>query len=76
LPASIAIRNPHVAALFCDPEERTHDELAEALRAALPEAERLLDRIAGDARREATENAADARGLITLVDYTRGLSRR
>lgn len=76
LPASIAIRNPHVAALFCDLEQRTHDELAEALRSALPEAERLLDRIAGEARREATENAADARGLITLVDYTRDLSRR
>ena len=76
LPASIAIRNPRVAALFCDSAERTRDELAAALQAALPEAERMLDKIAAQARREANENAADARGLITLVDYTRSLSRR
>jgi geranylgeranyl pyrophosphate synthase len=76
LPASIAIRNPTVAALFCDPAERTRKELAAALQAALPEAERLLDGIAAEARREATEHARDAGGLITLVDYTRSLSRR
>lgn len=76
LPASIAIRNPTVAAMFCDPAERTRTELAAALQAALPEAERLLDGIAAEARREAREHARDARGLITLVDYTRSLSRR
>lgn len=75
LPASIAIRNPAVAALFCDPAERTRQALAEALQAALPEAERVLDKIAAEARKEAIENAAKASGLITLVDYTRSLSQ-
>jgi len=75
LPASIAIRNPAVASLFCDPAERVQQKLAEALQAALPEAERVLDKIATAARKEAAENAADARGLLTLVDYTRTLSQ-
>jgi geranylgeranyl diphosphate synthase, type I len=76
LPASIAIRNPDVSALFCNPTERAGKELAAAFQAALPEAERWLDKIAAEARRDATENARDPRGLITLVDYTRSLSRR
>jgi geranylgeranyl pyrophosphate synthase len=76
LPAAIAIRNPEIAALFCNAEEGTSYELAAALQAALPEAERLLDSIATEARREAIENARDPSGLITLVEHTRGLSRR
>ena len=76
LPAAIAIRNPEVSKIFCQPGEATNDELAAALQAALPEAERILDSIAADARREATENARDATGLITLVEHTRALSRR
>jgi len=76
LPAAIAIQNPNTAAIFCDPDERRRDELAAALHAALPEAEHLLDDIADQACREATDNAQYPRGLLALVDYTRGLSRR
>jgi geranylgeranyl pyrophosphate synthase len=76
LPASIAIRNPDVASLFCHPTEANRRELAAALQAALPEAERLLDAIAAEARREAAGNAQDPTDLITLVDHTRSLSRR
>jgi geranylgeranyl pyrophosphate synthase len=76
LPASIAIRNPEISALFCNPTEQARKRLSAAFRAALPEAERWLDRIAAEARREAEENAPHPDGLITLVDYTRSLSRR
>jgi geranylgeranyl pyrophosphate synthase len=76
LPASIAIRNPEISALFCNPTERVHKQLSAAFQEALPEAERLLDSIAAEARREARENAQDPRSVITLVDYTRSLSRR
>jgi geranylgeranyl pyrophosphate synthase len=76
LPASIAIRNPEVSALFCNPTERDRQKLAGALRAALPEAEQWLDGIAANARREAREHTGDPRGLLTLVDHTRSLSAR
>ncbi len=76
LPASIAIRDPHVSALFRNPTKQTHERLSAALQSAIPEAERWLDRIAAEARREANENAKHPEGLITLVDYTRGLSSR
>jgi geranylgeranyl pyrophosphate synthase len=76
LPASIAIRNPSIAALFAEPAGRGQQELVAAFQAALPEAERLLDGIAAEARHEAVKNAEDPGDLITLVDYTRNLSRR
>jgi len=76
LPAAIAIRNPETAAIFCNPDQRKREELAAAFQAALPEAEQFLDEIAAEACREATKNAPYPRGLVTLVDYTRGLSRR
>ena len=76
LPASIAIRDPRVSAIFCDPDARDRAALAPAFLAALPEAERLLDQIADEARREATRHADRADQLIMLVDYTRGLSQR
>ena len=76
LPASIAIRDPRVSAIFCDPDARDRKLLAPAFQAALPEAERLLDQIADEARREATKHADRASQLIMLVDYTRGLSQR
>jgi geranylgeranyl pyrophosphate synthase len=76
LPAAIAIRNPEIAAVFCAPDQRKREELAAALQAALPEAERILDEIAADACREATHNASYPQVLLALVDYTRGLSRR
>jgi geranylgeranyl pyrophosphate synthase len=76
LPAAIAIRNPDTAAIFCNSDERKREGLAAAFQAALPEAEQILDEIAAEAFREATRNAPYPRGLLTLVDYTRGLSRR
>jgi geranylgeranyl pyrophosphate synthase len=76
LPAAIAIRNPKTATMFCNPDQRKREELGVALQAALPEAEQFLDELAAQACREATKNALHPRGLITLVDYTRGLSRR
>lgn len=76
LPASIAIRDPNVAELFCDPTQRSSKELTAALQAALPEAERLLDKIAEEARHEAAANARDPRHLFTLINHTRALSRR
>ena len=53
LPASIAIRDPAVSRAFCDPSERGDQTLAAAFKAALPEAERWLDYIAAEAKREA-----------------------
>ncbi len=76
LPAAIAIRDPDVSALFCDPTKRATDKLAAAFQAALPEAERYLDKIAGEARDEARRHAQDPHALFTLIDYTRSLSRR
>jgi geranylgeranyl pyrophosphate synthase len=76
LPASIAIRNPEIAALFLNPTDEAYKQLAAAFRAALPEAERRLDDIASQAQREAIENAREPRDLLTLIDYTRGLSER
>jgi geranylgeranyl pyrophosphate synthase len=76
LPAAIAIRDPQVSAMFCEGSEEVRSELAEALQAALPEAERILDDIAAEARREAIKNARDATGLITLIEHTRALSNR
>ena len=76
LPAAIAIRDPKTCEIFCDPDQRGREELAAAFQAALPEAEQILDQIAAEARREATNNASYPQVLIALVDYTRGLSRR
>jgi geranylgeranyl pyrophosphate synthase len=76
LPAAIAIRNPETAVIFCNPDQRKREELAAAFQAALPEAEQFLDEIAAEACREATSNAPYPHGLLALVDYTRGLSRR
>jgi geranylgeranyl pyrophosphate synthase len=76
LPASIAIRDPSVARLFCDPGKRGHAELAAAFRAVLPEAERRLDDIAREAKLEAERFADDPSDLIRLVEFTRKLSKR
>jgi geranylgeranyl pyrophosphate synthase len=76
LPASIAIRNAEIATLFRNPTDKARKQLAAAFQAALPEAERQLDKIAAQAQREAIDNAQDPRDLLTLVNYTRGLSER
>lgn len=76
LPAAIAIRDPAVSARFqrCGEEDLPH--LAAAFRAALPEAEDELDRIAADACAEAERHARDPRPLVALVRETRALSSR
>jgi len=78
LPASLAIRDPAIAALFCKPEPST-DELAvisAAMTAQLPAAEARLDEIATEAKWEAHFHSADPTSLLALVDHTRELSRR
>ena len=78
LPASLAIRDPHIRALFCKPDP-TPGELAEislAMRAQLPAAEDRLDALAAEAKWEARKHTADPSTLMALVDYTRELSLR
>jgi geranylgeranyl pyrophosphate synthase len=78
LPASLAIKDPVIAELFCKPV-RSADELAQisaALRAAVPAAEERLDQLAAEAKWEAHLRAANPAPLYALVDHTRELSRR
>lgn len=78
LPAALAIRDARVASLFTNsnPSDDDLGEIARTFRATLPEAERYLDTIAEDARREARELAANPEPLLALVDHTRQLSSR
>ena len=78
LPASLAIRDPEIGALFCkpDPTEAELARIGAAMRSALPEAEERLDELAAEAKWEAHFHAADPAGLNALVDHTRELSRR
>ena len=78
LPASLAIRDPAISALFCKPSP-TPDDLARislAMRAELPAAEAHLDQLAAEAKWEAHLHSADPALLLALVDHTRELSRR
>ena len=76
LPAAIAARDPAIRMRF----ERGADEdlphLAAAFRAALPQAEADLDRIAEAACAEAARHARDPAPLVALVRQTRALSGR
>ena len=78
LPAALATRDARVASLFTNPDPSGADmhEMAQAFKATLPDAERYLDTIAEDARREAREMAANPEPLLALVDQTRQLSSR
>jgi geranylgeranyl pyrophosphate synthase len=76
LPAALAIRNPEVAKMFCNPSEDDLTSLASAFQASLPEAERYLDGIAEEARTEARLFANRPEPLFALVEQTRRLSRR
>lgn len=73
LPAAIAVREPDIAEMFCNPNPDNYDILADAFRAALPEAEAELDRIAEAAIAEAERFAHNPAKLITLVERTRAL---
>ena len=75
LPAALAIRDPHAAAIFCDPEGRDLAELGRAFVAQLPEAEAYLDQIADQGRAVARSFAANPAPLLALIDQTRQLSR-
>jgi geranylgeranyl pyrophosphate synthase len=74
LPAAVAMRRPSVALLFRNAGPATFARIAEELRAALPEAEAYLDRLAHEAEVEATRRAAHAGRLIDLLRHTRALS--
>jgi geranylgeranyl pyrophosphate synthase len=76
LPAALAIRDPAVARLFCNPQEAELPVLAAAFQAKLPEAEGYLDRIAEEAWTEARLFARNPAPLQRLVEQTRLLSRR
>jgi geranylgeranyl pyrophosphate synthase len=78
LPASLAIRDGEIAALFCgaEPSERELAAIATAMRAALPEAEDYLDALAREAKVEAESRVPNPVPLFALVDHTRELSRR
>lgn len=78
LPASIAIKDPVIAELFCKPErsEIELQQIAQAVRAAVPAAEERLDQLAVEAKWEAHLHCANPAPLYALVDHTRELSRR
>ena len=78
LPASLAIRDAEVKALFCTPEPSQSDlaTIGAAMRAVLPDAEDYLDGLAAGAKVEARRRAANPAPLLTLVDHTRALARR
>jgi geranylgeranyl pyrophosphate synthase len=74
LPAAIAMRTPATALLLRNPDSATFARIAAALRAALPEAEAYLDRLAADAEAEAGRCARYPDRLVELVRHTRALS--
>jgi geranylgeranyl pyrophosphate synthase len=74
LPAALAMRDPATALLLRDVRPDTFGETAARLRAALPEAEAYLDRLAREAEQEAVRNAPYPQRLLQLVRHTRALS--
>jgi geranylgeranyl pyrophosphate synthase len=78
LPASLAIKDPAIAALFCKPAPSADDlaQISVALKAVVPAAEERLDHLAAEAKWEAHLHAANPAPLYALVDHTRELSRR
>ena len=78
LPAALAIRDPEIRAIFCKPEpsDAELDRLAAANAEQLPAAEKVLDGLATEAAREARTYAPNPAPLLTLIDYTRALSKQ
>nr|WP_310522258.1 polyprenyl synthetase family protein [Polymorphobacter sp.] len=78
LPASLAIQDPAICAMFCkpNPSPAELEQISLAMLAQLPAAERHLDRLAAEAKWEAQLHTAQPATLIALVDYTRELSGR
>jgi geranylgeranyl pyrophosphate synthase len=76
LPAAFAIRDPDIAAMFCNPTEQNREQMARAFESTLSEAERYLDKLADEAKVEARMFAANPDPLFALVDRTRELANR
>ncbi|GGI85741.1 hypothetical protein GCM10007973_22860 [Polymorphobacter multimanifer] len=78
LPASLAIADPSISALFCKPDPTPEDLtiISAAMITALPAADKKLDELAAEAKWEAQLHTATPATLFALVDYTRELSRR
>ena len=78
LPAALALRAPHVAAIFSqvDPGAADLQTLAGAFRSELPEAERYLDTIAAECTLEAQRHSPNPEPLLALIAHTRRLSQR
>lgn len=78
LPASLAIRDPFISALFCrsEPSAAELAQISAAMIAALPDADLKLDELAREAKWEAQLHTGAPETLFKLVDYTRDLSRR
>jgi geranylgeranyl pyrophosphate synthase len=78
LPAALAIRDPEIRELFLvdDEDQERLTALADAFRAQLDDAERVLDGVADSACAEAGQFASDPEPLLALVDQVRQLSRR
>jgi geranylgeranyl pyrophosphate synthase len=78
LPAALAIRDPRIRELVVidDTHPGRLATLADACRAQLDDAERVLDEVAESARAEARDFADDPAPLLGLVDQVRQLSRR
>jgi geranylgeranyl pyrophosphate synthase len=78
LPAALAIRDAGIRELFLvdDEDPGRLAILADACRAQLDQAERVLDGVADSARAEAKQFADEPEPLLALVDQVRQLSRR
>jgi len=76
LPAALAIRDPEIARVFCNPSTDDLQHLAQAFREKLPQAEAYLDSIAEAARAEAQLFATNPKPLFALIGHTRQLSGR
>jgi geranylgeranyl pyrophosphate synthase len=76
LPAALAIRDPAVAELFSKEEPCREDlqALSMAFQEQLPTAERYLDQVVAEARKEAELFANDPQPLLALIEETRKLS--
>jgi geranylgeranyl pyrophosphate synthase len=74
LPAALAVREPAVADLFRRPLNGRARFLQGRLAAALPDAERYLDRLAAAAIAEGRRRAARPEPLVALVRQTRALA--
>jgi geranylgeranyl pyrophosphate synthase len=76
LPAALAIRDPEIGTLFSE-ENPSHEDLqrlSKAFQKQLPEAERYLDQVVNQARKEAELFANDPEPLYALIAETRKLS--